>query len=71
MNEQPNQPTLKAALTELPLALLDDPERPMRQDLTPESVGDLAMSMKEVGMIEPIIVREKGDRYEIIAGHRR
>lgn len=53
------------------LDLIDDPERPIRQDLSPESVQDLVMSIKQVGIIEPIVVKPRGDRFEIIAGHRR
>jgi ParB family chromosome partitioning protein len=53
------------------LDLIDDPERPIRKDLTPESVADLVMSIKQMGIIEPLIVFSKGDRYEVIAGHRR
>lgn len=53
------------------LDLIDDPERPMRTDMTPESVGDLVLSIKQMGIIEPLIVFEKSDRYEVIAGHRR
>lgn len=53
------------------LDLIDDPERPMRTDLTPETVGDLVLSIKQMGIIEPLIVFPKNDRYEIIAGHRR
>ena len=55
----------------IPLDLLDDPERPMRHDLTPESVEDLALSIKQVGVIEPLVVKPLGDRFEVIAGHRR
>lgn len=53
------------------LDLIDDPERPMRQDLSPESVEDLVLSIKQVGIIEPLVVKPKGGRFEIIAGHRR
>lgn len=53
------------------LDLIDDPERPMRTDLTPESVADLVLSIKQMGIIEPLIVFPKDDRYEVIAGHRR
>jgi len=53
------------------LDLIDDPERPMRTDMTPETVADLVLSIKQMGIIEPLIVFPKGDRYEIIAGHRR
>jgi len=51
--------------------LIDDPEQPMRTDLTPASVEDLILSIKQVGLIEPLIVKFKDDRYEVIAGHRR
>lgn len=55
----------------IPLDLIDDPERPMRTDMTPASVEDLVMSIKQVGLIEPIVVKPKNGRYEVIAGHRR
>ncbi len=32
---------------------------------------DLAESIRKNGLISPIIVRRKGDRYEMISGHRR
>jgi len=53
------------------LAKIDDPGRPMRTDLSRESVEELAKSIKQVGIIEPIVVRQRGDRFEVIAGHRR
>lgn len=36
-----------------------------------EKLKELAMSIKEHGIIQPIIVSPKGDKYEIIAGERR
>lgn len=51
--------------------LIDDPEQPMRTDLTPASVEDLILSIKQVGLIEPLIVKQVNKRYEVIAGHRR
>lgn len=51
--------------------LLDDPEQPMRTDLTDLSVEDLVVSMKQVGIIEPLVVKQVGGRFEVIAGHRR
>jgi ParB/RepB/Spo0J family partition protein len=50
---------------------IKDPERPMRTDLTPESVDELVFSIKEVGIIQPLVVCASGDNYEVIAGHRR
>lgn len=51
--------------------LVDDPEQPMRTDMTDLSVEDLVVSMKQVGIIEPLVVKPVGDRFEVIAGHRR
>lgn len=51
--------------------LVDDPEQPMRTDMTELSVEDLVISMKQVGIIEPLVVKEVNGRFEVIAGHRR
>lgn len=53
------------------LDLIDDPEQPMRSDMTPASVEDLVMSIKQVGIIEPLVVKPVNGRFEVIAGHRR
>jgi len=45
----------------------DQPRKTFHQ----ESLDELAQSIKERGVLEPIIVRPKGDRYEIIMGERR
>ena len=34
-------------------------------------LSDLVASLSEKGIIEPLIVRQRGDRYQIIAGERR
>jgi ParB/RepB/Spo0J family partition protein len=36
-----------------------------------ESLRELAESIKERGLLEPIIVRKRGNKYQIIAGERR
>lgn len=47
------------------------PEISLRSDLSHEAVADLVQSIKEVGIIEPLVVREKDEYYDLIAGHRR
>ncbi len=42
-----------------------------RKEFSPESLRELADSIKEQGIIQPLIVREKADTYELIAGERR
>lgn len=42
-----------------------------RKDFLKEPLEELAKSIKEQGVIQPITVRKKGEEYEIIAGERR
>ncbi len=42
-----------------------------RRDIDPVSLEDLASSIRSQGIIQPLIVRPVGDKYEIIAGERR
>ena len=42
-----------------------------RKNFNKEHMEDLTNSIKERGIIQPIIVRKKFDKYEIIAGERR
>lgn len=47
------------------------PKNMMRQMISERDMEDLVKSIKEVGMINPIIVRKIGDEYELVAGLRR
>ncbi|MBM3244831.1 MAG: ParB/RepB/Spo0J family partition protein [Candidatus Omnitrophica bacterium] len=42
-----------------------------REDFDAESLEELVQSIKEKGVIQPILVRRKGDQFELIAGERR
>lgn len=42
-----------------------------RKDFSQESLQELADSIREQGIVQPLIVRKAGDRYELIAGERR
>lgn len=42
-----------------------------RRDMDPATLEDLANSIRTQGIIQPLIVRPIGDKYEIIAGERR
>jgi ParB family chromosome partitioning protein len=42
-----------------------------RQNFKEEDLSDLASSVKQYGIIQPLIVRPMGDKFEIIAGERR
>ena len=42
-----------------------------REDFDHQSLAELTQSIKEKGVIQPVLVRRKGDYYELIAGERR
>lgn len=42
-----------------------------REDFKEEAIRELAQSIKEKGVIQPLLVRRRGDHYELIAGERR
>ncbi|MCX5711788.1 MAG: ParB/RepB/Spo0J family partition protein, partial [Candidatus Omnitrophica bacterium] len=42
-----------------------------REDFNPQELEDLTQTKKEKGIIQPILVRRKGDFFELIAGERR
>lgn len=42
-----------------------------RKDFNEEAMEELAESMKQYGVLQPLLVQKKGDYYEIIAGERR
>lgn len=51
--------------------LVANPKQPRRQ-FSPEALDDLAASIKEKGILQPLIVRDIGNnKFEIVAGERR
>ncbi len=42
-----------------------------RRDFHPESLAELAASIREQGIVQPIVVVAKGAKFEIVAGERR
>jgi ParB family chromosome partitioning protein len=62
---------LRQNLMEINLDDIDaNPYQP-RQNWDEQTLRELADSIKENGIIQPIIVRRKGGRFEIVAGERR
>lgn len=60
-----------AGLMEVPVnAVSPNPKQP-RTRFDDEGIGSLASSIREVGILQPIVVRKAGAGYELIAGERR
>ena len=73
----PAQPVPAARFAELPLeAISPNPLQP-RHHFDPESLAELVASIREVGLLQPVVVREIAPapdgtgRYELVMGERR
>jgi ParB/RepB/Spo0J family partition protein len=53
----------------LPVAAIRPSPRNPRQRVS--AVAELADSLREHGLLQPVVVRPRGAAYELIAGHRR
>jgi ParB family chromosome partitioning protein len=62
---------LTGGLAELSIsAIRPNPQQP-REHFDEEALAALAESIREVGVLQPVLVRERDDGYELIAGERR
>lgn len=51
-------------------SIITNPDQP-RKSFDPSALQELADSIKKNGILQPLLVRKKGDKYEIVAGERR
>jgi len=64
-------PSAAGAAPELPIALIDpNPDQP-RRVFSEEELERLAGSIRIHGVLQPVVVRRAGDRYELVVGERR
>lgn len=56
---------------EVPLGLIDEPVLASRSSMDETKLDELTTSIRTIGLQQPIIIARVGDRFEVIAGHRR
>ena len=56
---------------EIPVAGVDPNPFQPRREFSPEQLTELAESIRSEGLLQPIVVRKTGDRYQLIVGERR
>jgi ParB family chromosome partitioning protein len=60
-----------ASFRELPLDQIDPNPRQPRGAFDEESLAELSASIKAVGVLQPVVVRQHGDRWQLVMGERR
>ena len=59
-------------LSEIEISQIEPNPNQPRREFDPEALGELATSIRELGIIQPITLRKvEGSKYQIIAGERR
>jgi len=61
----------KSKIHDVKLGLIDAPLEFNRLAIDHDVIVELAKSIAEVGLLQPVVLRDLGGRYEMIAGYRR
>ncbi|MDR3281576.1 MAG: ParB/RepB/Spo0J family partition protein [Endomicrobium sp.] len=64
-------PNVLTTVLEIPIEKIQEDINQPRKDYNTSKITSLAKTIKEKGLIQPIIVKPQGENYLIIAGHRR
>jgi ParB family transcriptional regulator, chromosome partitioning protein len=65
------QPPSLEGLQEVPLNLIDPNPFQPRSGLSDEALEELTNSIRASGVLQPVLVRPAGERYQLVAGERR
>jgi ParB/RepB/Spo0J family partition protein len=58
-------------LSEIDQNMILEPAAPLRAAIEEEPLNELAESIRQLGLLQPIVVRRAGEKFEVVAGHRR
>ncbi len=64
-------PELLNGYREIAVHLIEPNPYQPRKDIDPEALAELVESIRAEGLLQPIVVRATGDRFQLIAGERR
>lgn len=67
--ELPLGPSEHSGIRHIRLDDIEFNQRNPRRSL--DDIDELAASIREYGLLQPVVVRKKGKKYELVAGHRR
>ena len=61
----------KQTIKDISLDLIDEPKGAVRMSIDMDYIDELAQSIQEIDLLQPILVAVDGDRFEVVAGHCR
>lgn len=66
-----NNEEIKDGVLDIEVGLIDRNENQPRKNFDEKALKELCQSIKQHGIIQPLILQKAGERYQIIAGERR
>jgi ParB family transcriptional regulator, chromosome partitioning protein len=66
-----NTPETTSNIRRIPVDLIRPGSFQARRYFDPQTLQDLAESIRESGVVSPVVVRSRGSAYELLAGERR
>ncbi len=67
----PAAPAAAPGYLEIAVHLVEPSPYQARREITAEQLSELADSIRSEGLLQPIVVRKTGDKFQLIAGERR
>jgi ParB family chromosome partitioning protein len=67
----PPAPALSPGYLEIQVHLVEPSPYQARREIVPEQLSELAESIRAEGLLQPIVVRRHGEKFQLIAGERR
>ena len=67
----PTPPAGAPGYAEIAVHLIEPSPSQARKTIVPEELSELADSIRSEGLLQPIVVRKSGDKYQLVAGERR
>ena len=64
-------PKVESSANSLKISQLKESKLQPRKNFEPEAIAELAKSISDKGVLQPLLVRKLGKYYEIVAGERR
>lgn len=64
-------PPAAPGFQEIPVVAVEPSPYQARRDISAEQLNELAESIRSEGLLQPIVVRKQGDKFQLIAGERR
>ena len=64
-------PAIALGAQRVAIERIDEPAEPARFEIVDDEISELAESIAKIGLLQPLVVVAHGERFEVVAGHRR